>query len=110
MKTMIDLLLIAAIWVFILDISGAWEELTSRISRWLTSGKINKPFRLKPLSCSLCMTFWSGLLYIALKECFTIPMAAYVCLLAFLTPRIKDMLLVLDALLAKAARWIIEKV
>lgn len=101
MKIYIDILLIAAIYCFILDFSGAWGEITSSISAWLTSGRIRKPITIKPFSCSLCMTFWTGILYLLLSGSFTIPNLAYVCLVAGLTPRINDAIITIDELLAK---------
>lgn len=89
---MTDILLIAAMWVFVLDISGFWDEITTIISGWLTNGKIRKPFQFKPFSCSLCMSFWSGLLYLLLTHSLTIPAVAYVCLVAYMTPVIADLL------------------
>lgn len=105
----INILLISAIWVFLLDISGAWQELTAIVSGWLTNGRIKKPFSLKPFSCSLCMTFWTGLAYILFAGCFTLPMMAYVCLVAMLTPRLKDLLITIDLLIARLFEYINTK-
>lgn len=105
----INILLIASVWVFLLDLSGAWNEITTMVSGWLTNGKVKKPFQLKPFSCSLCMTFWSGLVYLLCAGQLTLPNMAYVCLMAYMTPRIKDMLQVLDSLLAKLTNIIFDK-
>lgn len=105
----INILLIAAVWVFLLDLSGAWNEITSMVAGWLTSGKVKKPFQLKPFSCSLCMTFWTGLVYLLCVGQLTLPNVAYVCLVAFMTPRIKDVLQVVDAAVAKLFDLIITK-
>ena len=99
--TYIHILLIGAIWVFILDISGAWEEMTSMISGWITGGAIKKPIMIKPFSCSLCMTFWTMILYLLIAHRMTIFTFSFGCLVAFLTPRIKDVLITIDTLLAK---------
>lgn len=105
----INILLIAAIWVFLLDLSGAWQSMTTHITEWLTNGRIRKPIELKPFSCSLCMTFWTGLLYILIAGRFTVPTVAYVCLIAYLTPRIKDTLIVADAMLARLFNLLISR-
>ena len=110
MKIYYDILLIATIYVFGLDISGFWQALSSAIKRWLTGGRMSRPFELKPFSCSLCMTFWTGLLYLLLTHHLTIANAAFVCLVAMLTPRIKDLLLVVDGLLAKVFKTIFMKI
>ena len=103
---MIDILLIGCVWVFVLDVSGAWNEMSAIVAGWITGGKIRKPFPLKPFSCSLCMTFWTGLLYLVCVGRMTLPMIAWVCLVAMLTPRIKDIMLVADELLAKLLKKI----
>lgn len=106
----INVLLIAAVWVFLLDVSGAWQEVTAIISGWLTNGKIKKPFQLKPFSCSLCMTFWASLIYIIASGCFSLPMLAYVCLVSMLTPRLKDLLITADLLIARLFELINTKI
>lgn len=88
----IDILLIALITVFGLDVSGFYQEITTIISGWLTNGKIKKPITLKPFSCSLCMTFWVSLIYILILGAFSLPMLAYVCLVAYLTPVFADLM------------------
>lgn len=100
MRTIADILLIACCWVFVLDISGFWDEASAAVKGWLTRGAMRTPFRLKPFSCSLCMTFWTGLAYLLVAHHLTLGWLAALCLTAMLTPRIKDALLVIDALLA----------
>lgn len=100
MNLYIDILLIAFVYVFGLDVCGFWDEISAALKRWLTHGAAHSPFQLKPFSCSLCMTFWTGLAYLLLTHSMTIAHVAYVCLVAMLTPRIKDLLLVADGLLA----------
>lgn len=100
MNTYIDILLIAAIYVFALDISGFWQEATAALKGLLTKGAFHTPITLKPFSCSLCMTFWTGVVYLLFVRQFTLPNIAFVALVAWLTPRIKDILLLADSLLA----------
>lgn len=88
----INILLIGLIMVFALDISGFYQEITTIISGWLTNGRIKKPIMIKPFSCSLCMTFWLSLIYVIVMNQFSIPMLAYCCLVAFLTPVFNDLL------------------
>lgn len=88
----INILLIGLIMVFTLDVSGFYQEITSIISGWMTNGKIKKPIMIKPFCCSLCMTFWLSLIYTIVMNQFSIPMMAYCCLVAFLTPVFNDLL------------------
>lgn len=94
---MLDLLLLALIITYCIDVSGFWNEISGIISGWLTDGKIKKSFTLKPFSCPLCMTFWCGLAYLLITGTFTIPMVAYVCLLSYLTTVFADIM-----------RWVVE--
>ena len=105
----IDILLIAAVYVFGIDVCRFWDTVSAAVKGWLTHGALRTPFQLKPFGCSLCMTFWTGLLYLLLAGRLTLPMVAYVCLVAMLTPRIKDLLLVADGLLAALFNLILNK-
>lgn len=96
---LIKLLLITLIIVFIVDISGAIDHLVNplvkRILRIPKTSRIEIPL----ISCSLCMTFWSGLIYVIVTGGFSLLNLVYVCLCAFLTPHIKDLyILVRDVL------------
>ena len=96
---LIRLLLITLIIVFIVDISGAIEHLVYPLVKRIL--KIPKTSRIEiPLiSCSLCMTFWIGLIYIVCMREFTLLNLFFVCICAFLTPHIKDLfILVRDTL------------
>lgn len=89
----LKLLLISLIIVYIIDISGAVDEfIRPLVIRALKLPK-NANLKLKPISCSLCMMFWVGLIYLLIVHAFTIPNIAYVCLLSFLTIHIKGMIL-----------------
>lgn len=81
----VNVLLIAVIFSFGLDVGGFWNEITSIISGWLTKGVVKKPFELKPFSCSLCMTFWTSLVYVLCIGAFSLPMLAWICLCSYLT-------------------------
>lgn len=97
--TYINILLIGLILVFALDVSGFYQEITSVISGWMTNGKIKKPIMVKPFSCSLCMTFWTSLVYVIVLNQFSIPMLAYICLISYLTPVFNDIMVLVRELL-----------
>lgn len=95
----IDLILIQLIIVYIIDLSGAVESLKLFISKILTKGKIQTTnFDLKPFTCSLCMTWWIGLIYLLICHSFTIPYIALVALLSYLTPLSSSILLLIKDL------------
>ena len=94
---LINLTLIAAIVVFIVDISGAVDSLKSGLKWILTKGKMkNSDYQLKPLDCSLCMTFWSCIIYLLITNNFTLPYLAFVCLLACFSGIIKNSILLVE--------------
>lgn len=78
----IELLIITLLIVFIIDLSGFIDEIERALSKWL-KGKVRIP---KPISCSLCMSWWVNLIYLLCIGHFTLPYIAIVALFAFLTP------------------------
>lgn len=99
MMILLNLLILQLIIVFIVDLSGVMEHIKKRIWKWLKGEKPYKDFEFKPFGCSLCMTFWTGLIYLLITHSFTIPYIAYVCLLAFLASTTASLLQLLkDAL------------
>ena len=98
---MLDLFLIGVICVIIIDLSGVTESIKSGIKRLLTKGKMSDPnYSLKPLDCSFCMTFWSGLVYLLVTGTLSIWMVTYLLLICVMTPVIGDIItLVRDKLI-----------
>ncbi len=94
---MIDLLIITLILVYILDLSGLIGEMERILQKRLKRKVVIR----KPWSCSLCMTFWTGIAYLLATGSFSIPMLGYVCLLSFMTPFFNDMLLTIRELLLR---------
>lgn len=95
----IDLILIQLIIVFIIDLSGAVESFKLFISKILTKGRIQTTnFDLRPFTCSLCSTWWIGLIYLLICHSFTIPYIALVTLLSYLTPLSSSILLLIKDL------------
>ena len=87
----LNLFLITFIVVFIVDVSGAVDSLKSGIKWVITKGKMsNSNYRLKPFDCSLCTSFWIGLIYLLCTSNFAISYIACVCLLSASTGPLKD--------------------
>lgn len=78
----IDLLLIAAITIYIVDLSGFTESWRSALTRWLKAKEL-KPIR--PFDCSLCMTWWVGIIYALCTGNLSLPVIAYIAALSFLS-------------------------
>lgn len=84
----IDLLSLTFIIVFIVDYSGVVDSIKSALSRFIA-----RPVRrLRPLDCSLCMTFWSCLVYIIIEGRFNLQSIAIVCAFAALATIIHSVL------------------
>lgn len=90
---MINLFLITLIVVYIVDLSGFIDSVKQFIWRHFIKVGRWQNVSFKPFSCSLCLSWWVGLIYIFVTNQFTIPMIAYVAALSFLTGVIGDALI-----------------
>lgn len=94
---------IALIWVLLLE-SGFIEDIESFITK-----KLTKPFSFeipKPFSCSLCMTFWTLLVMLIVKNEFTISNLLLILVVSYLTNPITDLVYLIKDLFSK----IIDKI
>lgn len=92
METTLALLLIAVILVNLVDLSGFVDTVKHWIWRWLHGNKPYVDFDFRPFECSYCMTHWCGLLYMVIVGDITLFNYAYLLFLCFLTPVIKDVI------------------
>lgn len=107
MKCMVDLICIAVAVTFIVDLSGSVDSLKRGIKYILSGGKFkDSNYRLLPLDCSLCMTWWTCLIYLLCVHQFTIPMITVVAVLSFCTDRIGEGLLLFKDIILKVYRLI----
>lgn len=91
-----DLFILSAIIVFIVDVSGVIENIEWWLSKWIGKNcKIPKPF-----SCSLCLTFWLGLIWISIFQ-FSLLNILFVCLVAALTEQTYNMFVIIKMLIDK---------
>jgi hypothetical protein len=103
---MLDLFFIAVVVVVIIDLSGFIDSVKSGLKRWATRGRMSDPnYTLKPIDCSFCMTFWTGLVYL-LATGITLWSVVWLLLLCFFTPVIKDVLLLVRDLITRLIRSI----
>lgn len=82
MNIYIDLLLIAAITIYVVDLSGFTQAWRSSLAR-LLHAKDLRPMR--PFDCSMCMTWWTCIIYSLCVGQFSIPVLAYIAALSFLS-------------------------
>ena len=81
MKAIIDIILVALVTIYSVDLSGFTETLLKVISAY----KGRKITELKPFSCSLCMVWWVCLIYAVIVGNLTIPFVALIALLSLLS-------------------------
>lgn len=84
MERMLDLMLIAAVCVFIVDVSGWTQAWKDALARW--SGARNTGGRMRPFDCSLCCTWWAGLAWCLCRGEFSLLAVAECALAAASTP------------------------
>lgn len=104
----INILLLATIIVFIVDLSGAIENLVKPIVKHFLHIPPHKDITLPLIECSLCVTWWTGLIYIccvSIANAFTfnqfLILVSVLALVSFLTPIIKDVLILIRDLIIR---------
>ena len=96
----IDLIIIATIITIVWDFLGFPNEIASTIMSYLTHNKIREVTLRKPFGCSLCMTFWVGIIYCFIVYGGGILLTTLCCLIASIsTPYIYCIIKLLDRLL-----------
>lgn len=106
-----NLFLISIIVVCIVDISGFVDTVKSTISKILTNGKFKTAdYQLKPFDCSLCMTFWIGLIYLIIYHQLTLLNVSILLLIAVSTPIINDAIRLIQDIITKLINIIYKKI
>lgn len=102
----LNLFIIVCILVIITDLTDFFENVKRLI--WVYAygkGKPFKDFSIKPLGCSLCESFWGGLIYLVIMKEFTIVNIGYVVLLAYLTPVVRNGLILIQDFFIRFIDW-----
>ena len=98
----LNLFIISVIWVLILDLCGFALTIDKLLYRIFYK---NRPFRddahFKPFDCSLCMTWWTCLIYLIVVNALTLPNIAIALLFAWGTTIEKDVLIFVKDLITK---------
>ena len=82
MSVFIDLLLVASVTVYIVDLSGFTESWRNALARRL---RIKNLRPLPPFDCGKCATFWACIIYSAFNWGLTLPIVAFAALLSFMS-------------------------
>ena len=105
---MLGLFLLQVIVVVIIDLSGVVDSFKSFLKRILTKGRMSDPnYSLKPIDCSFCMTWWTGLVYLFIVHSFTLWMVTWLLLLCVLTPVTGTFLVLVRELLLKILKKVL---
>jgi hypothetical protein len=96
---MIELIYINIAIVFLIDQSGFIEKFKIMLKKVLTKGKFSDPnYSLKPIDCSLCMTFWISLIYLLIVNLLSIESFMIICLSAWSTQFTNDIYIIIKQL------------
>lgn len=82
MTIYIELMLIAVITIYIVDLSGFTESWRSALTKRLQARNL-KP--IKPFDCGQCMTWWMCIIFSLCSGSFSLPILAYIAVLSFLS-------------------------
>jgi len=110
MMIIINLILITIIVCFIVDCSGVMTDIRKFVAKQIfkyTKVKVDyNDLKLKPVGCSLCSVWWSGLIYLIIVGKFTIPYIAFVAFLSLISSNISGLLLAVKDYLAAFEMWL----
>ena len=103
----IDLFEITVIVVIIVDISGFIDSIKAFVGKVLGINNVS----LKPLDCSLCMTFWVSMAYLIYANELSITTLMFSLLISVMTPVIQDLIYlirdILGSILLKISKLLI---
>lgn len=101
---LVELILIALFWVLVVDIAQFPTEIKRGLFRWLKGKREYVDYSLKPFDCSLCLAWWTGLIWIIVAG-FRFDYVVLCLGIACFTPTIKDIILLTRDFLG----WIIDR-
>ena len=108
LSIIVNIILLAIIIVFIVDLSGSIEHLVKPIVKYFLHIPPQKDITLPLIECSLCVTWWIGLIYvccISISNAFTfnqfLILVSVLSLVSFLTSVIKDILVLIKDLIIR---------
>ena len=89
----LELLILTVIICYLIDLSGIIGSVKWFIWKKICKG-IGKPedVRLKPFECSLCMTFWCGILYLILTAQLSLISLLMISMLSFFSKNVTGFL------------------
>lgn len=104
----VNILLLAIIIVFIVDLSGSIEHLLKPIVKYFLHIPSHKDITLPLIECSLCCSWWTGLIYVCyvtIANSFTfnqfLILVSVLSVVSFLTATLKDILVLIKDLIIR---------
>lgn len=97
MNVFLDVVLIQILMCFIIDLSGFIQEMESLLSKKLHF----KCVIPKPFSCSLCMGWWTNIIFLICTGQFSLFLLVYVAMISFFSKNISGFLRWISELLVK---------
>lgn len=85
-----NMVLLAIVTIYIVDISGFTQSWRDALARWL---KVSSVRPLPPFDCGKCMTFWVTLIYSIVCGQFTLWTLALSALMSFLAVPVGQLLI-----------------
>ncbi len=82
MEIYLRMILVSAVVVYIVDLSGFTESWRDALARWLKVGRLRP---LPPLDCGQCMSWWTCLVYALCMGELTLGTVAWSAFLAFMS-------------------------
>ena len=98
----LKLFFISLIWTLILDLCGFALTVDKLLYRIFYKGRaFRDDAHFPPFDCSLCMTWWTGLLFLILNHSFTIFYIMMLLVFAWSTTIQKDLLVTIKDIIIK---------
>ena len=95
---MLDLLLVAAIATYVVDVSGFTESWRGAVARWL---HVQEMRPLPPFDCGKCATFWACVIASAVTGRLTLTAVALSCALSLLSAPMGQLMTAVREILCK---------
>lgn len=102
----IDLTLLAAAVVYVVDVSGWTDSWRSALQRVLGVRQLRA---LPPFDCGKCATFWAGIIYALATRSFSFQVLAFVCALSLLSQPMGEAMTLLREALSAAIAKLLQK-
>lgn len=91
MNILLQITMVAAVTIYVVDLSGFTDSWRSALARALhISDAALRP--LPPFDCGKCATWWACIIYTLCMGGFSLPVLAFIALLSFLSYPIGQML------------------